>query len=282
MPFFIGETSLRKHPYQIPSSLLQIHHLQIHHFQIHHFTTPPLPPPTNPPPPNSPLIPLIFQQLREKIFYSIDPLEFTPEELVGLEQLKALDDKNPILQNNRYFRIIRELYDDLVLASKAYEENKSDFDVASFTQEQTKVFENLFRWPVACFKYVRDSFEKTQRQKLWETLNNLASPELYIIVNRPELFTSSKPNETTSSLQESLDVYTVSIAGIDRILPKMDFTLDPKYVFLYSEMTNKANGVYKEVGMDYQNLLTSYNLRELYDSYSNAYRAYYHNIGPDQ
>ena len=149
-------------------------------------TPPTHPPPTTPPPPTPPLVPLIFQRLKEKIFDLPDPLELTPAELVGLEQLKALDDDDPILLNNQYFRLIKELYDDLVLASEAYKENKSDFDVTSLTQEQTKALKNLFHWPaVTCFKDVKESLGKIQQQKLCETLNNLASPELYIIVNRP-------------------------------------------------------------------------------------------------
>ena len=125
-----------------------------------------------------PLIPPIFQRLKEKIFDSPDPLEFSPEELVGLEQLKALEDKNPILQNNRYFRIIKELYADLVLVIEAYKENKYGFDVASLTQEQTKALENLFRKSVTCFKDVRESLEKMQASGPKGSLNKLTSPEL--------------------------------------------------------------------------------------------------------
>ena len=121
---------------------------------------------------------------------------------------------------------------------------------------------------MTCLEDVKESLEKMQRQKRWET--RIAWP-LESCISLPidlNFSSSSKPNETTSSLQdlpqESLDVYTVPSAGVERILPKMDFTMDPKDVFLYSVMANKANGDYKEVETDYQDLLTSYNLRELY------------------
>ena len=114
------------------------------------------------------------------------------------------------------------------------------------------------------------------QQEQWDTVNNLTSPKPEINANRLESFTSSKPNEIAFFLSDlppvSFDVYTVPSDGVVRLLPEMDFKLDSEELFLYSVMTKV--GHYPKAARDYQILLTSYNLRELYDSYLNAYRAH--------